>query len=297
MAAIAARIRPQPARAAELQKILQSPLGADFSSLWPYLKLVTSWTGGSCGMAIAKLKSKLPPEARVFELGYLSSEFRGTLTVDGNTGEGVPTLQDHFFEFVERNAWESGERHFLGLEEIKQNQEYYVFITTFSGLYRYAMNDIVQVVGQFKKTPTLRFLQKGKGVTNITGEKLYESQVIAAIKAMESEMGLQIHFFQMLADEENFRYLLYLECDLKPKSDVMELALDKLLQAENLEYKAKRSSNRLKPLEIRSLQSGAFEAYKRHFLAKGQRELQFKPMPLLYVKHLEFDLESWRSKN
>ncbi len=297
--AIKARIKPDIARAHELESLLSNPATADFKSIWPHIRLVTTWTGGSCGIAISKLKSRLPDEAHIFELGYMASEFRGTLTVDAKTGEGVPTLEDNYFEFVEKEAWEENRPRFLGLGELETGMEYYVFVTTPSGLYRYSMNDIVQVVGRFGKTPTIRFLQKGKGVTNITGEKLYESQVLDAVRQTEMEMNLKVHFFQMLADEEAFRYEIYLEADLKTAVQAGEIAgeIDKHLQAINLEYRSKRSGDRLKPLVLHMLKPGAYEAYKRHFLAKGQREVQFKPMPLQYAKNLEMDLKSWALPN
>jgi hypothetical protein len=38
------------------------------------------------------------------------------------------------------------------------------------------------VTGFFHQTPLLRFVQKGRGVTSLTGEKLYEAQAIEAIQ-------------------------------------------------------------------------------------------------------------------
>ena len=72
------------------------------------------------------------------------------------------------FEFVEREKHESGGGDFLDLHELEDGREYYVFVTTGEGLYRYDMNDIVRVNGRFFATPALEFVQKGKGVTNIT---------------------------------------------------------------------------------------------------------------------------------
>lgn len=293
--AIKARIRPDPARARELEPLLANPEAVALKSIWPHIRMVTTWTGGSCGIAIAKLKSGLPDEACVFELGYLASEFRGTVTVDARSGAGVPTLQDNYFEFVEKDAWEEERPRFLGLGELETGKEYYVFVTTPAGLYRYAMNDIVQAAGRFENTPTLRFLQKGRGVTNITGEKLYESQVLEAMRQAEAELDLKVHFFLMLADEDVSRYELHLEAPVESpdRSRKIAEAVDRLLQAANLEYRSKRAGGRLKPLAIHVLKPGAYEAYKRHFLAKGQREVQFKPMPLLYAKNLEMDLKPW----
>jgi hypothetical protein len=60
-------------------------------------------------------------------------------------------------------------------------QSYFVFVTTVSGLYRYDMNDIIEVVGMYEQAPLIRFVQKGEVVISLTAEKLYEVQVIAAV--------------------------------------------------------------------------------------------------------------------
>ena len=90
-------------------------------------------------------------------------------------------------------------------------RDYYVIITTDAGLYRYAMNDIVRVTGHFEQTPTLRFVQKGKGVTSITGEKLYEGQVIEAVNGALEALDLSASFFVALAECEESRYRLLVE--------------------------------------------------------------------------------------
>ena len=64
------------------------------------------------------------------------------------------------------------------IDRFEVGRRYFVFVTTGSGLYRYDMNDIVEVVGLHERTPLIRFIQKGKGVVSFTGEKLYETQVI-----------------------------------------------------------------------------------------------------------------------
>ena len=74
-----------------------------------------------------------------------------------------------------------------------------MFVTTEDGLYRYDINDIVRVNGWVVATPTLAFVQKGKGVTNITGEKVTESQVLEAVTSVFAESGATPQFFIMLA--------------------------------------------------------------------------------------------------
>ena len=285
---ISTSFKANPERAAEIRALAEQPGELSFAALWPYLKIVTTWTGGSCGIALNKIKTKLPAETKIFELGYLASEVRGTITINGDN-EGILTFQDNFFEFVEKEKWENGVRDFQTIAQIEPQKEYYIFVTSHSGLYRYDMNDIIYVTGTFEKTPTIRFVQKGKGVVNITGEKLYESQVIVAMDKIEKEFNFSTTFYQMIGDEEKIQYELYLEADLDPASKTsVEASIDAQLCEINLEYKSKRHGGRLNPLQLHLLNKGTFEKYKTACLDKGQREGQFKTVSLLLRRDISF---------
>ncbi len=80
-AAVLPRIRCSAERMAEIQSLLRIE-NSSVSDIWPRLRLVTTWTGGSCGIALKAVRNILPPSVRIAELGYMASEFRGTITVD-----------------------------------------------------------------------------------------------------------------------------------------------------------------------------------------------------------------------
>ncbi len=285
-------LRPNPERARAMRDFFAEGREADFSDFWPYVKLVTTWTGGSCGISLKSILPRFPRDTKAVELGYMSSEVRGTITIDLETNEGIPTIQENFFEFADRDTWEEGERQLIGVADLEIGKDYYLFVTTPAGLYRYNMNDIVGVTGFFERTPTIRFVQKGKGVTNITGEKLHEMQVIAAVAKAESQFSIDVRFYQMLANEELTRYELYLELNSGSDIDPRELAqfVDGQLRQINVEYEAKRAGNRLKPLILSFLRSGTYEEYKKQCLERGQRESQFKGVLLQYARDVDFDV-------
>jgi hypothetical protein len=160
-------------------------------------------------------------------------------------------------------------------------------VTTRSGLYRYAMNDIVEVTGWFKRVPTIRFVQKGKGVTNITGEKVYEHQVVEAVETVLKSLDLVCEFYVMLADVQVAAYTLYLEQTALPSSFANQV--DDQLARMNVEYRAKRESGRLQPLRVVLLRAGTSEAYRSHCVARGQRDAQFKLIRLQYTHDCSFD--------
>lgn len=284
-----------PERAFELDRLKSIHAVRRIADLWPSLRLVVTWTCASAGIAIDALRRELSSCTRIHELGYISSEFRGTMTLGRRAGSGLPTLDTHFFEFVEREKWDRKEPEFLTLDRIRKGVDYYIFVTTPSGLYRYFINDLVRVTGFLHKTPLLKFMQKGKGVTSITGEKLYEAQVLAAVRAALAEIDHAARFVMMLADEEARCYRLYVEAGAGPKPIPEQLAqaVDAKLGELNIEYAAKRESRRLGMLGAAWLKAEAGEAYKRYCVAIGQREGQFKTVALAYRKAFGFDLEAF----
>lgn len=291
------RLKANPARAEQLRGIKAKSGNAllRFADVWQDIQAVGVWTGGSSSIFYQKLKGQFDSHTLIRDLGYHSSEFRGSTPIMEGTTAGIPTFQQHYFEFAARDEWDAEKKEFLGLHELEDGKEYYLFVTTDSGLYRYNMNDVVVVDGFFHQVPMIRFLQKGKGVTSITGEKLYENQIIQATNNTEGEFGLRSSFYMMVADVAEAQYTLYYEGSaeilgkLQSQKKKIEECLERELCAINIEYATKRASNRLKPVKILPLNPGAYESYKRHCIAKGQRESQFKIIALYYRHNLDFD--------
>ena len=278
--------KPFPVRSDELKKLSSRGNNLTFDILWPNLRAAATWTGGSCKILIPKLRSLLASQVKIIELGYLSSEFRGSLTVDFRKNKCIPTFQENFYEFVEIEAWEQDNPNFLTLNQIETGKHYYVIATTQNSLYRYFINDIITVTGFFNKTPTIEFVQKGKGTTNITGEKLSEHQLIEALDRLKKQLEVPFDFFVMLADPENLRYSLYIE---SPPQKLLADKLEDELNLLNIEFDAKRKSGRLNPTQIIFLQEGTGEEYKKFSLANSQREGQFKIVRLQYTRDCLFD--------
>ncbi|MDE0578653.1 MAG: GH3 auxin-responsive promoter family protein [bacterium] len=294
-------LQPQPERANELEQRRNAAGRLTFADLWPGLSGVLTWTGGSCGVAVANLRPLLTVDCPVYELGYLASEVTGTVNLDPHRTACVPTLGNAFFEFAPSEEWEAATpdvkqgTNLLSLEQLEEGRDYYVIVTTTSGLYRYDMSDIVRVTGSLRGTPTLAFVQKGKGITSITGEKLHEGQVINAVTSVMGQRGLAPEFFIMLADVERAGYLLYLEAAadqsrLLLASD-MARQIDEHLADLNIEYKSKRASQRLNQLAIKRVVPGTGDAFRHQRVADGQRDVQFKFVHLQYSHECPFDFE------
>ena len=128
-------------------------------------------------------------------------------------------------------------------------------------------------------------------------------QVIAAVHKVEREFGVDNQFFVVECDPETARYSLYYELSPRVKEErlddkglaalkdlsAFEKRLDEVLREINMEYDAKRSSDRVKPIRLALLKRGSYEDFKRFYLAAGQREGQFKIVALQYKKDIKFD--------
>ncbi|MDE0488164.1 MAG: GH3 auxin-responsive promoter family protein [Gammaproteobacteria bacterium] len=284
-------LTPDRGRARDLEGLIAAKGELDYAAIWPNLKGIMTWTGGSCSVPLRRLADSIPAGTSIIELGYIASEFQGTINIDAAENICVPTLLDNFFEFVEREAREAGSKDFLLLDELEEGGEYYVFVTTQDGLYRYDMNDIVRVPRMLNSTPCLEFVQKGKGVTSITGEKLYEKQVLDAVMAATGRLGVSPKFFVMLADQEAAAYGLYIEASSSEpvaSSDLAD-AVDRGLREANIEYDGKRGSGRLAPVEVKRLRPGTGGEFRADRVAAGQRDSQFKYLHLQYAHECPFD--------
>jgi hypothetical protein len=272
-----------PARAAELGA-LAGRSEITLGDVWPRLRAVVTWLGGGCANAAAAVRAQLPPGASMVDAGYVASEVRGTIVMDIENNLALPMLGDVFFEFVPVAAWEAGDRATLRLHELSLGAEYHIIVTTIAGLMRYHMNDVVKVSGHIGRTPTLQFVRKGRGVTNITGEKLSEDQVHAAMAALPSPPL----FYIVLADARAATYRAYIET--AGDGGALGAAIDANFCRSNLEYKAKRDSGRLGPLDVVLLRPGAANAYHRHCVEKkNQREAQAKVLALQTTEECDFD--------
>lgn len=276
-------LRPDPERARFLDKLAATNNVLKPADYWPNLKLVNTWLNGNCGLLIPKLYTWFKPETPILDFGYIASEITATDLIDRDTSGSILQIQNGFFEFTRLEESDRLDRKYLLAHELEVGEQYFIYVTTFNGLYRYDMNDVLEVVGFFNTAPILRFLFKGKGITNITGEKLSEAQLIEAMHMASKRTGMAYDFFVGYADFENARYRLFIEF-LGDYTDEHRsqfgMAVDEALGSVNVEYQAKRSSDRLKPLEVVPLAKGALERYRNLRMAEGAHDGQVKWMQL-----------------
>ncbi|MBW2262750.1 MAG: GH3 auxin-responsive promoter family protein [Deltaproteobacteria bacterium] len=278
-----AMLEPAPERAAELDRIASS--GDRFRPIdyWPDLKLVHTWKNGNCRLVIPKLEPWFGGKVPFLDFGYIASEITATDLLDRETDGSILQVQSAFYEFTRLADEDADDRRFYLAHELEVGERYFIYVTTLSGLYRYDMNDVVEVVGRFHQAPVFKFLFKGQGVTSITGEKLSEQQFIEAVQRGAREAGVEHDFFLGLADVEQTRYVLHIELLGDPAADAVDRfadAVDGALHEVNVEYEAKRKSDRLGPVTVVHMGEGFFDRYRTLRLDEGAHIGQLKWMNL-----------------
>lgn len=285
---VVARLRPNPRRAKRLASLARKHARLLPKHYWPTLRMINTWTLGNAGLYLARTEGFFPERTVVREFGYIATEARAGIILRNDQKASILPAHLLFFEFVHQDDIESAHPAYLLAHELDVGESYYIFITTQGGLYRYAMNDILRMEGRYGTFPMMRFIQKGKGVTSLTGEKVYEAQYIAAVADAANTLSCEVAFHVAFADITTSRYHVFVEFE-GDVSDVVTHTfithVDEALARMNIEYHAKRRSNRILLPYIYRLRPNAFEAYKREMLARGMREGQFK------MTHLSDDNE------
>jgi hypothetical protein len=282
-------LRPDPERAKHLEQAATRGDGELRPGLaWPMLAAIGCWKGGTVGAYLEKFDTLFPQRPAVRDLGYYATELRGSVPLSDDGDAGVLAVGTNLLEFhpAEDDRAPEG-RELLTFDQLQVGERYFVYVTNASGLYRYDMNDIVEVAGYYGQAPLIRFVQKGKGVVSFTGEKLYEVQVIAAVEAALEALRGRYHFIAAVAelvDGTTPRLVFLTEFDDPPDEHDGAALVDRLdaaLGDHNDEYQTKRKSLRYGAPVIRVVRSGEFDRYRRRMVESGQRaDGQFKVLRL-----------------
>jgi hypothetical protein len=283
-AALEPRLRPDPTRARELEQAVTSAGGVlRPREYWPELTLIGCWKGGTVGQFASRLHDWCSEGLTLRDTGYMSSEAHVSLPISDEGSEGLLTIHTNVFEFVPEDEFgRPGARSFFA-DEIEPGVPYQILFTTPAGLYRYAINDVVEVAGFAHGAPLIRFLRKGRDVINLHGEKVSANQVLAAMEAAQRALGRRLVHAMCIPSAGESRYHLHVE--LAGGDAAADAALVAALPAEferhlgqqNGIFANARASGLLHPTALMPMRSGWFNAITERQVAAGMRDTQFKP--------------------
>lgn len=267
------RLRPNRERARELERVVARTGGFRPKDLWPNLRLIGCWLGGTVGAYMRHFPEYFG-EAAVRDIGLIASECRMTIPHEDGTSGGVLDVLGAFFEFIPIEEMDSPQPTVLEAHELDEGRDYYILLTTPGGLYRYNIFDVVRCVGRYYGAPMLAFLHKGGQISNLTGEKLSEFQVVQSVEAAVRQLRLRLGTYSMAPcwDDEAPYYALFVEEPELPGSRAatrLAVQVDRHLREANCEYDGKRSSDRLQRVRVVTVPVGFWSRWDRERLAKS----------------------------
>lgn len=284
-AELSRRLRSDPAAARRLEALVSTHDVLRPRDYWR-LGFVAHWLGGTMGLYRPRFEpwfGRMP----VRDPGLLASEGRMSIPIADDTPAGILDVTSHAFEFIPAEDYESDARRAIGIEAIETDGEYFLLLTTSSGFWRYDIGDRVRVVDWFGEAPVIEFLSKGAHTSSMTGEKLTEHHVVEAMRDAAARCNAVVDTFIVAprwAELPYYRVYLQAGADGADPIDAGRLAtsFDGALCRENIEYRQKRDSQRLGPVQAAVLPHGtidAIDAARRQ--AQAGRAEQFKHQYLL----------------
>ncbi len=233
-------------RAAEL-----AATGPDWAAVWPRLGLVSCWADAHAAGPAAALAGRLP-QATVQPKGLLATEAFVSVPF---AGAWPVAVRSHWFEFEDDGG------RWRGVEQLQIGGEYGVAVTTAGGLWRYRLGDRVRCEGFVGRTPSVRFVGRADLVVDRFGEKLSEGFVGSVVRGLVGPVA-----FALLAPD-GAGYTLFVQ---GAAAAGLAGRLDRGLSA-NPHYAYCRQLGQLAAARVFGVSGGAYAAFVRRRLARGQR--------------------------
>lgn len=265
-------------RAAELRAICKDGMEeAMVSKIWPEVRYILAVGGERFPYYTEKMRlyAKGIP---IHHYAYAASEGIFGFAWKVDVPDAYVLLADSvFFEFISEDG---GQDRPLLMGEVKQGGRYELIVTTQSGLYRYRLGDVVEVVGFCGRAPVVRLCYRINQVMNIAGEKSNQQQFDKAVEWFCSQTGASVLGYCVDEDVSHRLpgYRFYMEADrLLPDSDAMyDNIFEACLCRANPAYRACRKMREIGPLHIVFLRRDTFGQYEKEFAAKGKSMAQSK---------------------
>ncbi|XP_075641147.1 putative indole-3-acetic acid-amido synthetase GH3.9 [Castanea sativa] len=301
---------PNPCLANEIEDICSRvPWKGILCQLWPRAKYIEAVVTGSMAQYIPALEYYSDGKLPLVSPMYASSEcfFGVNLKPLCDPSDAAFTLMPNmgYFEFIPlgengtilMNVGEEDEvpnDKLVDLVQVRLGCYYELVVTTFAGLYRYRIGDVLQVSGFHNRAPQFRFICRRNVLLSIDNDKTNEEDlhksITVAKKLLEPYSALLVEYTSY-ADASTMpgHYVLYWEIRFHGSSKADHLANialdDKVLQEcciaveEELDYIYRRCrtfDKSIGPLEIRVVELGTFEELMDLFINQGASINQYK---------------------
>ncbi|GLJ56029.1 hypothetical protein SUGI_1203010 [Cryptomeria japonica] len=249
------------------------------------LPLVSADYGSTEGWIGANLDPKTPPENTIFTVVPNIAYF-----------EFIPLHEESKLDEPNEANGSAQESKSVGLTEVEVGKAYEVVFTTFAGLYRYKLGDVVRVVGFHNSTPQLSYERRKNLLPSVNIDKITEKDLqISVEKATQllKEENVELVDFTSSTDmsTEPGHYVIYWELSGKMDENLLRKCCSVMDESfADAGYVGSRKAKTIGPLELRILEKGTFRKILDHYLSLGAVVSQFKTPRCISCNPALFDI-------
>lgn len=283
------KLKPNPKRAAELRKEFEKGFETPIAPrIWPRLTWAYGMIGSNLKVYVEKFRRSVG-NIPLHNMGFAAAEGFFSMVTELDVDDGVLLPQCLFFEFLPLDDDDedgNDEVTPLLIDQLEIGKKYEIVVSNFSGLYRYRMEDVVQVTRMFNNTPQIEFLYRRNLGMNIANEKTTTEMVDMAAKQTAEEMGNEFVGHSLYADYSTNppRYCMLAE-PVKPVSEEDRQKyidiLDEKFKAFNEKYFKYRRWGMINRPEVLFLKPKTYWDYREMLRGQGKVLNQIKPVTII----------------
>jgi auxin responsive GH3 family protein len=300
--AVAGVLRPDP----ELAQLIRAEVsgsngGGIIARLWPNTKYIDTIVTGSMAQYVPALNhytGGLP----TISMMYVSSEatiginFQPMCDPSEVSYTIMPTTA--YYEFLPvddaaaADAGQAASHQLVELTGVEAGREYELVVTTYAGLNRYRVGDVLRVTGFHNAAPRVQIVRRSNVVLSIESDKTDEAELQRAVERasalLRRRTGAAVLDYTSRACAETIpgHYVIYWELMAigdggesvdDDGGDVLSRCCLEMEEAMNSVYRQSRvADGSIGPLEIRVVRPGTFEELADYAVSHGASIGQYK---------------------
>ncbi len=231
-----------------LEKIIERYNLNNIHEIWPNLSIFVH--GGVSFTPHKSSFEKLLGKPLTYMETYLASEGFIAYQSRPNTDSMELVLDNGiFFEFVPFNQLNFDEDYniidnptALTIDQIEENEEYALLISTCSGAWRYLIGDTIKFTN--KSLNEIKITGRTKQFLNLCGEHISIDNLVKAAKMLDDEMHLDIREFTVAGVKREsgsmFEHKWYIGCNNPISNTIAAQKIDNYLKELNDDYRVER---------------------------------------------------------
>ncbi|XP_050883196.1 indole-3-acetic acid-amido synthetase GH3.6 isoform X2 [Lathyrus oleraceus] len=261
--------------------------------LWPNTKYVDVTVTGSMSQYIPTLDyycNGLPLVSNIYAAseGFFGVNLNPLCKPCHVSYTLIPTMC--YYEFLPVNRSNDPvnekEQELVDLVDVKLDQEYELVVTTYAGLYRYKVGDVLKVTGFKNNAPQFEFVCRKHVVLSIDSDKTDEVELHNAIKNAVTHLApydADVAEYTSYADTRTIpgHYVLYWELNLKDSTTIPDCVYEDccltIEESLNSFYRLRRVLDKsIGALEIKIVEQGTFDKLMDYAINSGSSISQYK---------------------